>query len=430
MPNPIRQASDSGSRPWRFRRIDGRWMAVALVAAYFAALFLGGDAESTRARWKRVGVIATTPSFLDLRLFPAAQAELSAGGDPYVANPRDPKERPYNYSRAWLAFMRFPNDEPVVVAIGITLALAALAAVLWFWGRLTLGEGAYAGLLLCTPAIMLGVEKGNTDLIVFVLVVLGLAALGKRSSARSAGVCAAIWLGAAGLKLYPLIAFAALPARSIRAWLKMVGVPFVIFAVYVAATLTDVAAALRNTGMGWIQAYGVRVPVLAAQQALSYYKSLSIDGPRWTVVATVITGLLFCSAAIWGWRRRSAASGRSDAGPPVAAVAGFRAGALIYVGTFLVGMSFDYRKCFLLLTLPQLFQWQRSAGGPLRAPARFALASLLLSAGINYVVAGWTGFVVKVVSELLLGCSLVALLAAERGRIDTSREIGTSPAPG
>jgi hypothetical protein len=32
-------------------------------------------------------------------------------------------------------------------------------------------------------------------------------------------------------------------------------------------------------------------------------------------------------------------------------------GALIYVGTFVIGNSFDYRLVFLLLTLPQLLRW-------------------------------------------------------------------------
>jgi hypothetical protein len=32
-------------------------------------------------------------------------------------------------------------------------------------------------------------------------------------------------------------------------------------------------------------------------------------------------------------------------------------GALIYVGTFMIGNSFDYRLVFLLLTLPLLLRW-------------------------------------------------------------------------
>jgi hypothetical protein len=41
---------------------------------------------------------------------------------------------------------------------------------------------------------------------------------------------------------------------------------------------------------------------------------------------------------------------------------GFRIGAGIYVGTFLVGNNFDYRLIFLLLAMPQLIAWGKEPG--------------------------------------------------------------------
>jgi hypothetical protein len=35
----------------------------------------------------------------------------------------------------------------------------------------------------------------------------------------------------------------------------------------------------------------------------------------------------------------------------------FRMGSLVYVGTFVIGNSYDYRLVFLLLTLPLLLRW-------------------------------------------------------------------------
>jgi hypothetical protein len=49
----------------------------------------------------------------------------------------------------------------------------------------------------------------------------------------------------------------------------------------------------------------------------------------------------------------------------------FRMGALIYVGTFVIGNSFDYRLVFLLLTLPLLLRWPatpRAVGNRVNLP--------------------------------------------------------------
>jgi hypothetical protein len=49
----------------------------------------------------------------------------------------------------------------------------------------------------------------------------------------------------------------------------------------------------------------------------------------------------------------------------------FRTGSLVYVGTFVIGNSFDYRLVFLLLTLPLLLRWPappRAAGNRLNLP--------------------------------------------------------------
>jgi hypothetical protein len=57
--------------------------------------------------------------------------------------------------------------------------------------------------------------------------------------------------------------------------------------------------------------------------------------------------------------------------PETADLVAFRMGALIYVGTFVIGNSFDYRLVFLLLTLPLLLRWpapRREVGNRLNLP--------------------------------------------------------------
>jgi hypothetical protein len=388
--------------------VDGRWVCVALVAIYLGVLFFSGPVEILRSRWRHAGVYAAGPSFLDLRLFPAARSEFAAGGNPYMSNPADPKQRPYNYPRLWLSFMRFPPNDAAIVAAGVTLALLALAAVLWYWGRLAVDEGIFAGILLCSPAVMLGAEKGNTDLVILAFVALGLRAITRNAASSRQWLGIAAWLMAAMLKLFPILVFAALPARSLKDWAGKVAVPLVIFLAYVALTASDVSASLRNTGLGWIQAYGARIPVLAAEMALPHFGFPPINATAWTAIATLIAAAVLVISTIQGWRlgrtHRPAANDE-----PLEVRAGFRAGALIYCVTYLIGASFDYRQCFLLLTLPQLFRWLRMPG-PLSVWARATLGAMVFSCGINFVIAGWPGFFINEFAGLFLGCGLAVLL--------------------
>ena len=73
---------------------------------------------------------------------------------------------------------------PLGVAIGVVFFAAALAVA----GPLTLGEGAVYGVALLAPATMLGVERGNVDLLMFALVVLGLLLLRRSPWAGAAPI--------------------------------------------------------------------------------------------------------------------------------------------------------------------------------------------------------------------------------------------------
>lgn len=385
---------------------DGRWVAGGLLLVYYMVLGLAGPETDFVARWRLAGVYAHPSPFVDLQVFPAARATVAGGGALYGPSAGDPLQRPYNYPRVWLAFMRFPADETWFRAIGCLLAAVAIAAVLAFWGRLSAGEGLLGGLLLCSPAFQLGIERGNTDLAMLGLLAAGVWLAGKE---RRGKLAASVWWVAGVLKLFPIVAFGAWFEGSGRAWLRCVWLPLVLFAVYLALTWRDLAPVLHNTGGGWVQSYGSEVPAAAWTQVQAFYGAdrpgdLSFAGAGRWVAAAGVAGML-----VLGWRANS------PAGAPVClvtaaerrALLGFRAGTLVYVATFLAGSSFDYRQCFLLLTLPQLWGWRR--GG--RALAGVALLAMLCSFGMNYLLAGWPGFFLNEAGGWLLLLILPALLA-------------------
>jgi hypothetical protein len=88
---------------------------------------------------------------------------------------------------------------------------------------------------------------------------------------------------------------------------------------------------------------------------------------------------------VWWWARRTMRPLPADGRRATADRLGFLFGSAIYVGTFAVGNNFDYRLVFLLLTLPQLWTWTRSAEEAGRVRAMALLALLVVA------VAMWVG---------------------------------------
>ena len=396
--------------------LDGRWLAVALLLAYYAVLGLTGPAGALIERWHRAGVYALPLPFADLQVFPAARATVASGGELYGASAADPLKRPYNYPRVWLAFMRFPASDVWIRGVGFALAVGAISALLLFWGRLSAGEGLFGGALLCSPAFQLGVERGNTDLAILALLIGGVSLAGEGKRGRLA---TAIWWLAAILKLYPVVALGSGFEGSLRGWLRRTWLPLALFAAYLVLSWRDLMPILRNTGGGWVQSYGSEMLAWTAGQVKSYYGldltgGFQISGWGRLLAAGGVGGILVRS-----WLGRPAMPAQDQALPPAARRAriGFRIGALVFVATFIVGTSFDYRQCFLLLTLPQLFAWQREGG----RSAAIALTALLFSLGTNYLLAGWPGFVLKEIAGWVLLFVLAALLGSTWCRVGQSR---------
>src|ERR1700690_1080128 len=192
----------------RLRDLDGRLLAGTLVVLFLAAL-LSCRAVTGTTPWATVGVEPGDKSFVDLRSITSSWDCEHRGIEAFPHNPCDPFHRPANYPRIWTRLGVFGLGEggtgPLGAAIGIAFFVAAFAAA----GPLTLGEGAVYGAALLAPATMLGVERGNIDLLMFALVGLGLLLV--RRSPWAGGVPIVL---AGVLKLFP--AFALAPFLRLR----------------------------------------------------------------------------------------------------------------------------------------------------------------------------------------------------------------------
>ncbi len=215
-----------------------------------------------------------------------------------------------------------------------------LAAILVLSRRAPVGDAVIYGLALCSPAVMFGVERGNVDIALFSMVAA--AGLVMRRARYGPAAASALILLAAVLKLFPIAAvgmLARLPRRAAVFWFSsVVG----LFTLYAAATFRDIQTIERVLPQGDEYAFGLHI----FGGWLGRLGAPGRMGDAALVVLAIVAALAFHRRL-----RSHLSTGRSRD------LDLFWAGAGIYVATFVLGRTSDYRLIFLLLTIPQLARW-------------------------------------------------------------------------
>lgn len=371
--------------PWA-RRHSGRVIVAGVFAAYFVALWGFGGADS----WERLGVRPVSPSFADMRSVTSAWECAKEDVEVLPRNPCDPiLQRPANYPRLWLAPAFTGIGQRATVPLGILTAAAFFVAFLYLVGGMGTVGGLICGLAFVSPAAMLGIERGNVDLLLFAMLVAALTVFRRGGALRVASY--GLLLLAAMLKLFPVFAWGVL-LRQPRRWMAWsvaaLGSAFGLYVVAIRGTIEAIQEAVPQGVPGF---YGADVGVDALQEWAS--SELSLAWPLalgdWLTATLLGASALLIAALAWRWRGREAE--REPAVVSALRLDAFVAGAGIYVGSFVTFHSYDYRLIFLLLTLPQLLDWCRADRSLVPLP-RLTVAALIAAMWSGEPLSAEVGF--------------------------------------
>lgn len=358
-------------------RIRGRLVVVCAIYGYFLVLIEKGG----HTAWSWFQVPATSPSFLDLRSVTSGWVCTRRGIDVLVSNPCDPFPRPANYPRIWM----WPA--PLGFGLSSTLILGIVVAAAFFAGAVFLVRRtcALADVLvwvavLVSPGVMLGIERGNADLILFPVVVAGLALLRARAAVVRAAAHLLLLL-AAMLKLFPAFAFVAL-LRQPRRW-RIWGLALVAlgFGVYVLATLNDIRTIQRVLPQEIYYSYGADVGVRAVVDWLAARSPSLAFAAHDANERVILVVLILAAVAVGGAIARS---WQPPATQDQRELDLFLAGSAIFAGTFVLEHNFDYRLVYLLLVVPQLLRWARRS-----TLARLVLGAIVATLWLSESLSNW-----------------------------------------
>jgi hypothetical protein len=332
---------------------SGTVTALGMVAAAITLLAMGNKL-GWNATWRSFGVTPLQPEFFDMHVINDYAACAAAGVDAYAPQACNVDNFNIPSTWLWLGYLGVDGtDSTYLAAIMIALAGVVLTLLVrarpWFAGVAVL-----AGAI--SPSVMMGVERGNLDLLIFALV--GTAALIYREviATRSLAAVALLMLGVA-LKLFPLFCVS-LVTRLSKVSITIACIFALIGAAYLAWTFDELALIRRNVPTTFILSYGYKTFFLGFdhvrdEAALSPLNLADTWLPAFMVVICLACAIAVAASSVVREKGWFSIDGT------VAGTA-FLFGAGIYCGTYLLGSNFDYRLIFLLLCMPQLLDWNLS----------------------------------------------------------------------
>ncbi len=378
------------------------WLAASLLVLAYAAIFIAiylaltahGIAEPYQMTWWHLRVPALDRTFGDLRTVTHGIDCVHRGIDPYVANPCDPWDRLVNYPPIWLwAFDRLGVGPGITPWLGAAIDLGFVTTAIAFIGRRPLWQGAVYGAALISPAVMMGIERGNNDYLSFALVAAGLALVLRKGCARRLSGTVLL-IVALLLKLFPVFSAALVLVRR-RSLIAPALALSIIGLLYFVAIRDTLSAIARNTHREVFYSYGAEVLFIGVAKYFHVAGALAWKLPA--LGAAIAAGLVLGVYGRNGFELRDDRWG-----------AGFAAGAAIFLFSFGVASSFDYRLSFLLLALPQLMDWSagRDGGRLHRVLATLAVLSILASLWLSFYT-----LKLHLIDELFNWLSFTLLLA-------------------
>jgi hypothetical protein len=313
--------------------------------------------------WRLWNIPVYESPFLDIQLITGTAESLEKGFDPTIYNPYDPGKRIFNYPKVWYLFLNLGLGRRAAVPF-------AIASLVLFFVTLAVfpkPKDKFTILLLTavsfSAALMLSYERANVDLVFFASTVIALLLLEVTAPASFLVMILSIVF-----KIFPLFAIGIyLDKRKNNLPLYALGA-VALTGLYFALTWQNMIHVFSTTQKGNDLSYGLNV-------AFDYLEEvIRIVPPIPSIVPYVLAFVLLLLAIYFSFRQRGQLADIN-----LRNLRAFWAGAGIYVGTFLLGNSWDYRFMFTLLTVPALAEWVRQKGGGAVKIARITVIVLLIS---------------------------------------------------
>lgn len=339
----------------RFAAIDGRWVLLGIILSYFLLLLLSNLFGDYYYFWRYLGVPTIKPTFADLTHITNGWDCIRLGYNIRIDNPCN--GGPMTYPYPWLMLTGLGLGKSHTVVLAVLIILFFFASALLLLPRLRIAEVWIYATVACSPAVMLAVDRGNIDMIMFSLCALAVFLLSKQRASMAYVAYGTILL-AGFLKFYPVAAIVVSLREGKKRGLTIFFLLVWAFIGYLAITYEDFTAVrgIIPEPPNW--AYGAKTLALQFSGTLAKLQGLDAQALVTPIyMGAVAIGLLLSYIGAW-WTSHKADHLAYD--PARREFLGFQVGASVYVFSYMVASNFNYRLVFWLMVMPQILEWLRT----------------------------------------------------------------------
>jgi len=328
--------------------------AVAVAAFVFGCLVYALAAKSTYfAMLYGWGAVPVDYPFIDTHTVLSARVCSAHGIDPFVSNPCDVLARPFLYSPLFLLGAGV-DELGANVPLGFALDIGFILSLLYLPAAQTRRGFAVMALAVLSSVTAFAVERGNFELLLFIVVAIaGRVALGRSAVARL--VAYALMLAAALAKYFPAVLMAMTLRERPRLFIAVNAIAAAAIGAFVVDYRHDLLIAYAN--MPRQDYFGDMFGAVTLPYGLA---TLFPGFPAGVALAGLT--LLVVIAAILMARQPAIAEAYNEL--PEAERVFLAIGCLLMVGCFFAGQSIAYRGIHLLFALPALATLARRARNP------------------------------------------------------------------
>jgi hypothetical protein len=353
-------------------KIDGRLLVIAALLGYFGLLYLANFFVPYHKFWRKLGVPAAENPFIDLAAVLGAFDCDRLTGEVSLTN--NSCFNQISYPSSWSLLTWLGLGQRDTIFLGVLFALIFYVITLMIIGRLNYQEAIVYALILCSPPVMLLVERGNVDIVIYSWLGVGLMII-KNSRALIFRLCAYLLIFFWGvIKLFPIFGLAVIIKEKRNIFLFLAAIFAAAFITYFIASIEEMKTISQafDVESVWFrfghQALFLKVKTFLLNLSLSTGGETDIKKTlRYMMyiimsllTLLVLTRVLLSKFKIFKeWLSSdfvSADSGKSlDKSQYIDY---FRLAAGIYLGNYLViGLVMDYKLTFLIFALPQILDW-------------------------------------------------------------------------
>jgi hypothetical protein len=328
--------------------------------------------------WAFIGVPHMEPLFADLHAILSARECHARGMNVFVSNPCDVMGRIHVYGSAWLSLSQL-NATSLLWFLGLTTNAAFMAIAVGIIRPTSVFELLISCLILFSPAVTLGVERANNDIVIFILVAVSAALLTSRYALNQLFALLTICVSTL-LKIYPSILFGAalFSIKNNRKEFVVILASSFLLAAWWLGMYTNEILLLKNIVPKPLDHYVTGARALFTYIGRPFPAVLSISFAGFIAIFFVFV-MSFTFWIIFSLKKKIVAPLVKKSSYVL-----FIFGLSILFFTYTINSNYDYRWIFFVFLIPLLFDIKRAA------PAGGLVCNLVWLCLICAVVIMWT----------------------------------------